>query len=61
MGDEDNEPDAGWEAAKEHGHDLADWIGEQENYSHDRFAGRDADGRFNRRLGTDALRPDDDD
>jgi len=59
MGDDDSEFDAGWEAAGEHGHDLGEWILNQDNYSHGEFPGRDADGRFNTKLGSRRLREDD--
>ena len=59
MDDEDEEVDAGWEAAQEHGGHLAEWILDQDNYSHPEFAGRDIDGRFNKRLGSRELREED--
>lgn len=61
MGDDESEVDAGWEAAEEHGHDLEEWILSQDNYSHPEYAGRDVDGRFNRKLGSRSPGDDDED
>ena len=48
------------EDAGEHGHALAEWILDHENYSHPDYVGRNIDGRFGKGLSTRSLRVDDD-